>query len=188
MPSDQANQYLIAGREAVAYVKSKVKFGASNNPLKLQSSVAGQLRAMGALSRTRKDQDRAMAAKFVNPADVLRVIQVMAESAERFGGGNCGEQSAMAYIQLRRRGIMPIDWAQFNHKDHAFVIIGRSSAGKYKAAEVPQQPWFPDAVICDPYWSRCELWRNVITEYSPTLIETNLHQESSDEIHVWKDK
>ena len=186
MASQQGLKYLNAGREAVAYVKSKVRAGAANNPFKLQSSIAGQLRAMDALLKTRRGEDQTMDAKFVNPADGLRVAQAVAENAERYGGGNCGEQSAVAYIFLRRRAVFPIDWVQFKDKDHAFVIIGRSSAGAYAPEDIPQQPWFQDAVICDAYWNKCEFWSNVIQEYKPSRITSIHHQESQGQLQEWK--
>jgi hypothetical protein len=185
MASPQGMKYVSAGRDAVTYVKSKVKFGAANNPFKLQSSVEGQLRAMGALLRTRGGEDQTMDAKFVNPADTLRVAQAFAENAERYGGGNCGEQSAVAYVFLRRRAVFPIDWVRFMDKDHAFVIIGRSSDGSSARKNIPEQPWFPDAVICDAYWNRCEFWSGAIGDYDPTRLASLLHQESQG-LQQWK--
>ncbi len=186
MPSEQGTKYMSAGREAVAYVKSKVKAGAANNPFKLQKSVAGQLRAMDALLKTRRGEDQTMEAKFVNPADGLRVAQAVAENAERYGGGNCGEQSAVALIFLRRKAVFPVDWVQFKDKDHAFVIIGRSAAGKYAPEDIPSLPWFADAVICDAYWNKCAYWSDVIDEYKPSRITSIYHQESQGELHQWK--
>jgi len=186
MSSPQGTKNLNAGREAVAYVKSKVKAGAANNPFKLQSSVAGQIRAMDALLKTRRGEDQTIDAKFINPADGLRLAQALSENAERYGGGNCGEQSAVAYIFLRRRAVLPVDWAQFTDKDHAFVIIGRSSAGSYAPADVSKQPWFAGAVICDAYWGRCDLWSDVLSEYNPSKIVSIHHQESQEQLHVWK--
>jgi hypothetical protein len=187
MASQKGTDYLEAARNAVTYVKSKLRFGPANNPLKLQSDVESQLRAMGALLRTRDGEDRDMDAKFVNPADSLRVAQVWAENAERYGGGNCGEHAATALIFLRRKGIFPLDWVEFSDKDHSFVIIGRSGSGGYKADEVPKQPWFPDAVICDPYWRRADYWSTVVTEYQPRSIRSLYHQEDQG-MAVWKNQ
>ena len=129
MASDQGNANLSAGRQAVTYVKSKLKLGAANNPFKLQSSVVGQLRAMDAILKVWRAEDDAMESNFVNPADGLRMAQAFADSAERYGAGNCGEHSAVAYMWLRRNGVYPVDWVHFKNKDHAFVPIGRSKRG-----------------------------------------------------------
>ena len=188
MVSDQGNANLSAGRQAVAYVKSKLKLGAANNPLKLQSSVAGQLTAMGAILRVWRAEDDTMESGFVNPADGLRMALNFAESAERFGAGNCGEHSAVAYIQLRRMGVYPVDWVHFKNKDHAFVLIGRSTAGKYSAEEIPKQPWFNDVVVCDAYWGRCDFWSKLLTDYNPESIIPIHHQEAQYELPQWINK
>src|ERR1700690_3147822 len=110
MASEQGNANLSAGRQAVAYVKSKLKLGAANNPLKLQSGPVGQLNAMDAILKVWRPEDDAMESVFVNPADGLRIALSFATSAERYGAGNCGEHSAVAYIYLRRIAVFPLDW------------------------------------------------------------------------------
>ena len=116
------------------------------------------------------------------------MAQVFAENAERFGAGNCGEHSAVAYLWLRRNGIFPIDWVHFNNKDHAFVLIGRASTTNYTAKQIPQQPWFKDAVVCDAYWGRCDFWSNVLSEYNPQNMISLHHQESQDQLQQWINK
>ena len=188
MPTQQGSANLSAAREAVQYVKGKVKLGAANNPFKLQSGPVGQLKAMDAILKVWKGEDADMEAKFINPADGLRVAQTFAANAELYGAGNCGEQSAMAYIHLRNRGVFPIDWVRFNDKDHGFVIVGRTKHGSYKGDEITRQPWFEDVVICDAYWNRADYWKNLLPEYKPKSVVVILHQESRDELHQWINK
>lgn len=188
MESQQALNNLAAAREAVQYVKGKVKLGAANNPFKLQTGPVSQLKAMGALLKVRDGEDKDMEAMFVNPADVLRVAQTFATNAEKFGAGNCGEQSAMAYLRLRSRAITPIDWVQFNNKDHAFVLIGRTNRGAYTAGAIIKQSWFSDVVVCDAYWNRADYWKNLLADYDPKAIAVLLHQESPNELHQWINK
>jgi hypothetical protein len=188
MASDQGIIYLNAGRQAVNYVKSKLKLGPANNPFKLQSTIAGQLRAMDAILKVWRKEDDLIDSQFVNPTDTLRMAQVFADSAEGYGAGNCGEHSAVAYLWLRRNSIFPIDWVHFNNKDHAFVLIGRpATTSTYTPKQIPQQPWFSDAVVCDAYWGRCDFWSNVLAEYNPQNMLSLLHQESQ-ELHQWINK
>ena len=188
MASEQGDAYLSAGREAVAYAKSKLKYGAANNPLKLQSSLWSQLRAMAAILKVWHGEDDEMDLNYVNPVDGLRVAQTYAHNAEKYGAGNCGEHSATAYMWLRRKGVFPIDWVHFRNKDHAFVLIGRSSKGSYNAEQIPEQPWFADSVVCDAYWGRCEFWSTVFDQYKPSNILPICHQEEQNEIHQWINK
>ena len=187
MASNKGTQYYTQGCNAVAYVKSKLRFGPANNPLKLQPDLVSQLKAMGALLRTRDGEDKSLADGFVNPADSLRVAQAFADNAERYGGGNCGEHAASAYLWLRRNGVFPIDWIKFTNKDHSFVVIGRSDAGKYTPRDIPKQPWFPDAVICDAYFGRCNYWSALLAEYDPTVMASLLHQEAQG-LQQWINK
>jgi hypothetical protein len=188
MASDQGNANLSAGRQAVTYVKSRLKLGAANNPFKLQSSVVGQLRAMDGILKVWRAEDDAMESNFVNPADGLRMAQAFADSAERYGAGNCGEHSAVAYMWLRRNGVYPVDWVHFKNKDHAFVLIGRSKTGNYTAKQIPEQPWFNDAVVCDAYWGRCDFWSKLFTDYNPENIIPIHHQEAQNELQQWINK
>lgn len=188
MGAEQAVDNLADAREAVQYVKSKVTLGAANNPLKLQSGPISQLKAMGGLLRVRAAEDKDMDALFINPADVLRVAQSWAANAEKYGAGNCGEQSAMAYLRLRSRGVFPIDWAQFTSKDHAFVIVGRTNSTNYTIDTLTQQPFFNDVVICDAYWNRCDYWSKLLSDYPPKDIAPLIHQESATELHQWINK
>ena len=81
-----------------------------------------------------------------------RAIEINAEYAEKFGCGNCEEQSALTFRFLKDRGVKPLDlvkqegWA-FGFGNHAFVILGRD--GKTKIGEV--STWNTEVVWCDPY-------------------------------------
>ncbi|MGH9593962.1 MAG: hypothetical protein ACRD5L_12790, partial [Bryobacteraceae bacterium] len=69
--------------------------------------------------------------------------------ARHFGCGNCGEQSALAFVYLRDRRIHPLDWIQVNNFSHAFVVLGRdadSDIGDYNT-------WGRSSVYCDPWAS-----------------------------------
>ena len=90
MRSQKGANNLYQGRNAVAYVKSKLRFGPANNPLKLQPDLEAQLKAMNAYLKVRKGEDEAMDSQFINPSDTLRVARAFAENAEKFGGATAG--------------------------------------------------------------------------------------------------
>ena len=187
MPTQKGESNFKWGDSAVTYVSSKLYRGPANAPFKLQSNLEGQLNAMEALLRVRSGADADMESGFINPNDGLRIARAWANNAMKFGGGNCGEHAATAYIWLLEQHVVPIDWAKFTNKDHSFVIIGRSAIGGYMAKDVPLQPWFKDAVICDPYWKHTYYWGDVLRDYPPEYIASIHHQESVS-ITEWKNR
>jgi hypothetical protein len=78
-------------------------------------------------------------------------MEKSAAAAKKFGCGNCGEQSAIAFVFLREQKIFPIDWMEVDGYKHAFVIIGRAKVSN----SLDFSTWGDEAVICDP-------WRNVV--------------------------
>ena len=153
--------YLSAAVIANEYVKSKMTIGASN---KLRWDFPRAWACSGSLINTgamRKQVDRDLAAAFQNEPDAyelyanIRTQQIIMEksaaAAVQFGCGNCGEQSAIAFVYLRQQKTFPLDWMEVNDYEHAFVIIGRrrgSDPADYRT-------WGDEAVVCDP-------WRNVV--------------------------
>ncbi|MBI3681161.1 MAG: hypothetical protein HY235_12285 [Acidobacteria bacterium] len=176
--------YLSAAKEAVSYTVAKIKLGPANK-LSVQDGIGSQLRAMGGLLKVREGVDKDLQDKFVNETDAFRHVQIYAQRAEQYGGGNCEEHSAVAYMRLRRQHVYPLDWCRWRSGDHAFVIIGRP-AGKWDPGAMPQASWFPDAVICDPWARKSGYWRDLWNEYPPVNIVPMLHQESQEQIPVWK--
>lgn len=81
-----------------------------------------------------------------------RAIDINAEYAERFGCGNCEEQSSLTFRFLRDRGVKPLDLVKqegwvMGFGNHAFVILGRD--GKTDIAKI--STWNSEVVWCDPY-------------------------------------
>jgi hypothetical protein len=159
----KAGYYLSAAVIANEYVKKKMTIGASN---KLRPDFWRAWQCSGSLIQTgemREYVDREVRAAFdTDPNPVLSNIdyrlrahriylEKSAEGAEKFGCGNCGEQSALAFVYLRNQKTFPLDWMEVNNYEHAFVIIGRKRGSD---ASNPAT-WGNEAVICDP-------WRDVV--------------------------
>lgn len=130
---------------AYRYVDDKIDIGASNKPG--PGMIARLLCAGGTFSkgelRQKVDDDLATVA---NPG-WEHVLEFSARWAKHYGCGNCGEQSAMAFVYLRQQNVFPLDWYQVDDFKHAFVIIGRdplSSVRDYRT-------WGGEAVVCDPW-------------------------------------
>jgi len=75
-------------------------------------------------------------------------VESAAYWGKQWGCGNCGVQSAMAFVHLRDVcKLFPLDWLQLKHGDHGFVVIGRDHGTN------PSTPhhWNNEAVLCDPW-------------------------------------
>ena len=65
------------------------------------------------------------------------------------GCGNCAEQSALAFVQLRDAWrVSPLDWMQVGNWKHGFVVIGRI-AETTDSARI--ETWNTEATVCDPW-------------------------------------
>lgn len=173
---------------AVDYVKAKARYGAANRP-KDHPSIVSKLRAADALLRVRREADKTAAARFVNPADAYRTAQVWAEKVEKHGGGNCGEQSALALIHLRRLGgAYPLSWVSFTNWDHAFVMVGWPLHDGWNPSEgwPPRNlPWFEDAVVCDPWDKHASFWSDVWSKYNRAYLRRWFHRDAESDLTVW---
>lgn len=125
----EAIENLTAAEDAVRFVHISMTIGASNkagSTAEARACVA-RIRRLG-YSSIKEMADRALAA----------------------GCGNCGEQAAIAFMKLAKRGFRPLDYMAWKRPgDHAFVVIGRKW---WFTAEDPRK-WGPKAVVSDP-WAR----------------------------------
>ena len=79
----------------------------------------------------------------------LEDIKALAKLTERYGCGNCGELTAVAFMFLYNKGVRPLDYmALSDPADHAFVVIGR---GGSRADDSVGGNWGDAAVVCDPW-------------------------------------
>jgi hypothetical protein len=157
----KAGYNLSAAVIANKYVKSVMTIGASN---KLRWDFPRAWACSGSLINTgamRKKVDRDLAAAFAKEPDSYElyaniraqqiVLEKSADAATLYGCGNCGEQSAIAFVYLRGQKTFPLDWMEVNDYEHAFVIIGRRRGSE----TTNYLTWGDDAVVCDP-------WRDVV--------------------------
>lgn len=159
----KAGFFLSSAVIANEYVKNKMTIGASN---KIRWDFPKAWACSGSLVNTgemRKYVDGEMHKAVESSTETVYssldynikmqklYVEKSAQGAELYGCGNCGEQSAIAFIYLRNQKVFPIDWMEVNDYQHAFVIIGRQRGSDTRNYAT----WGPDAVICDP-------WRDVV--------------------------
>jgi hypothetical protein len=118
-------------KAAVAYVKQKLPRGAGNRS-------DGSSDAKACLLWVRE-----------NMVCADDFVPHLAVRAEQMGCGNCGEQAAVAYMFLKKRGVRSLDYMNLNDPSgdavHSFVVIGFQGAGATSSG------WGESAVICDPW-------------------------------------
>jgi hypothetical protein len=132
-------------QEAVHYVQSKMTVGASNKIPDVLGSLGMSLLCVRA--------ERSVTDDFPSNR-MLPYLRLVAAAAENVGCGNCGEQSADAFIYLFDKGVRPLDWAALQDPgDHAFVVIDRDASSN----ETNPATWGSTAVVCDPW--RGEVYR-----------------------------
>lgn len=157
----KTNFYLSSAIIANEFVKKKMTIGASN---KLRWDFLTAWQCSGSLVNTgemRKKVDRDVATTLTTETYIGEVdggiklqkiiMEKSADAAMQFGCGNCGEQSAIAFVYLRQQKILPLDWMQVNDYEHAFVVIGRQRGSDSRDFRT----WGDEAVVCDP-------WRDVV--------------------------
>jgi hypothetical protein len=147
----ELHRYLSAAVQTVNYVEFKMDIGPSN---KLPQSYWGWPARTLCVAESRKqmyqDLKRQTPALKRSGADPMKAkIETWANWAASYGCGNCGEQSAVAFVQLRDIWkIFPIDFMQTNDLSHAFVVLGRIGITNPAAMAT----WNAEAVVCDPYY------------------------------------
>jgi hypothetical protein len=136
---------LAAALLAVEYVKGLMTLGAENKFTDLVASFGQSFLCVMAIRSVDIAVPRDKADGSLQMPAILRGDA--AKSAD-LGCGNCGEQTAVAFMYLKDSGVRPLDYTVSQDPgDHAFVVIGRaqgSDASNYKT-------WGGDAVVCDPW-------------------------------------
>jgi hypothetical protein len=174
MPELNLIGYIRAAMDACNYVKQHMKIGAANNIVKeFERGLIGHLDAWLTVKTERSEIDMAILQKDIREWNVNGTMEIWADKALKYGAGNCGEQSALAFSYLKSRRIQPIDWAHFNTRDHAFVLLNRPSDLKgHKLRESLDQ-----VILCDPYYQKYGPL-NKFPDYDVRVIGLNLHMEN----------
>lgn len=142
---------LDAAIQAKLYVQKKIDIGASN---KFGDNLGGLTLPVWCVSQARADiakdlKGQAAEIKRTGADPLKAIVDTWARHAQQMGCGNCGEQSAMAFVQLRDVWkVSPLDWMQVGNWKHGFVVIGRI-AETSNASKVGS--WNAEAVVCDPW-------------------------------------
>jgi len=140
---------------AVKYARSKMIVGAANK------DHAKKQRAIACLSKVRaNDQEQSRSSK-----DILEYVGKIAEESSQHGCGNCGEQSALAFWFLYKKGVKPLDWAAVDKQDHAFVILQRHPKSRIE----DYKTWGELAVVSDPWGNGAFRARDIVSRgvYGP---------------------
>lgn len=138
-----------AATQAVKYVMSTMDIGASNKLSNVHHF--GTVQACVSESRDKmvddlKGQGAELRRTGGNIAKAM--VDTWAIWARHYGCGNCGEQSALAFVYLRDTlGAKPLDWMHSDSLAHGFVVIGRIGV----TSVARPSTWNSQAVICDPW-------------------------------------
>ena len=164
MPAD-ATANLAVAKEAVAWVKAMVPFGASNrgsdyveswkkNRKKIEGPDPGVLdKVLGGMTAflpllTGANRAMQIRGEVTGEAatDYLSRFRQIYDITLRTKAGNCNEQSITAFVWLLDRGVKPIAWMYLTNGKHAFVVLGRTP----KTGVDPKE-WGEAVVVCDPW-------------------------------------
>lgn len=105
------------------------------------------------------------------------LMEIFAKEALRFHCGNCGAQSALAFVRLRDYWkVFPLDWVQVKNGDHGFVVIGRDA----HTDPSNMATWNDDAIVCDPWRDVVQTVKAYAATYAKTLELMYRQQSASD--------
>ena len=106
------------------------------------------------------------------------LMEIFAKEALRFHCGNCGAQSALAFVRLRDYWkVFPLDWVQVKNGDHGFVVIGRDA----HTDPSNMATWNGDAIVCDPWRDVVQAVKDYAAAHATTL-ELIYRQESASDV------
>jgi len=142
-------KYQAIAQSAVDYVRSVMTLGALN---KLGDVIGSRGKSVICVMAERSVE------KEWSSLQTESLLRRVAAAAEENGCGNCGEQSAVAFVYLLDHRVRPIDWMALQKPgDHNFVVIGRVSGSD----DTDPGTWGPAAIVCDP-------WKGKV--YPPSMI------------------
>jgi hypothetical protein len=142
---------LIAGKEAVRYTKSKVRWSSKHPSDIFFSCLTSPFKISAA--RGYEDELLEKIKKKYGKANVTCLVSlaIRAKAAEKHGAGNCGENAAVAFmwLYLNRPSMRPLDCCNQPSGDHGFVVIGSPLIPRLGNHE----KWWEQGVVCDPFWN-----------------------------------
>lgn len=161
---------LAEAKVAVKYVQGVIIIGAANKPKDVAKGVLATT-TFGISRGIEHPGLRALVTPPVGPLETRlalfpvelavrkgmgggeREYEFIANLAYWSGSGNCSHHAALAFIFLRDRGTLPLDFMDFTDFDHAFVLVGRLAEGTQPSNAKASKPetWGSDCVVCDAY-------------------------------------
>ncbi len=166
--------YMMQAGAANGYTKQKMTYGSSNDLRKITGPVSFVTNiGVGLInSIARNEADVEVDRLKVADYDTRRQMELWAEKAEKYGAGNCGEQSAIAFQYLRKRNVEPLTWTRWSVGNHAFVLLGKPRAATIHNAK----DWIDGVVVCDP-WKGVVGLLNQLPAYPVRNMTFMLHSE-----------
>jgi hypothetical protein len=145
------SKYVEAGKEALAYVRSKVRYRGLNTAggwIRNPTEVVGKFAARIQSKRLGAARSEAYGGKF----DAELYIRQMSKLAVDSNTGNCSELSALAFMRLAAKQVGPLEyWGAIRGSwDHAFVILNRDESIPIERFE----DWSYQAVVVDALYDR----------------------------------
>ena len=145
------SQYIEAGKDALAHVRSKVRYRGLNtaggwirNPAEVPNKFAARIHSkwLGA------QRSEAYGGKF----DAEIYIKQMSKLAVDSNTGNCSELSSLAFMRLAAKEVGPLEyWGVIRGGwDHAFVVLNRDESIPIERFD----QWSYSAVVVDPLYDR----------------------------------
>jgi hypothetical protein len=144
------SQYKSAANEALAHVKSQVKYRGLNtgggwirNPLDVPQKFYARIKS-AVIGNQRSDDYKG---KFDAEVYIPELTRLGIES----GTGNCSELSAIAFMYLVKKQIGPLEYFGVwrGNWNHAFVILNRPDKPVKNFSD-----WSYSAVVIDPLYDR----------------------------------
>lgn len=168
--------YMMQANAANAYVKQKMVYGSSNDLSKITGPVAFVKNiGVGFMNQmARSDADLEVNQLKVADYNTRKQMEIWADKAEKYGAGNCGEQSAIAFQYLRKRNVEPITWTRWSVGNHAFLLLGKPVSGTIRNAK----EWVNGVVICDPWKGTVGFLSSLGSSYPVSNMTFMLHSEN----------
>jgi hypothetical protein len=137
------NENLVSAKEAVRQVQIALPKGAGN---KISNLWEKGFEPAYCVDDMRKARDGDV------PINTIPNISFVALQATGYKCGNCGEQSALAFMYLLNKGVSPLDIMCVVGRDHNYVVIGRENEDEGEGFGPIN--WGANAVICDPWYGK----------------------------------
>lgn len=135
---------LLAAKEAVKHVQRMLPIGAGNKISNLWEK--GSFEPALCISYMRE------ARRGDSEINQISNISYVAFQSAGYKCGNCGEQSATAFMYLLEHGLSPLDIMSVVGGDHNYVVIGRENEDVGEGFGPVN--WGANAVICDPWYGK----------------------------------